>query len=107
MDTCAPIRAEQRVGSLVVSYDDIVLGVTPLTAIVAVAQEGTQIRPAPYQDAPQAEKFDYKGLLVKIGIVLVALLLLAALVLLIIRLVRTAKLRRLHRRRMRNRRRSR
>lgn len=103
----APIRAEQRVGSLVVSYDGIVLGVTPLTAIVAVAQEGTQIRPAPYQDAPQAVKFDYKGLLVKIGIVLVALLLLAALVLLIIRLVRTAKLRRLHRRRMRNRRRSR
>ncbi len=103
----APLDAESVVGTLEVRYNNIVLGCCDLKTMHSVAMDGTAIEDASKLQEDMPERFDYKGLLIKIGIIFAVLLVIAALVLVLIRLFKTAHLRQQHRRRMRNRRRSR
>lgn len=103
----APISVGDILGTLQVSYHNIVLGTCQLQAMHSVAPIGSVIQDSSYLEAALPEPVDYAGILIKVGIVLAAILLLAALILLVIRIVRNARIRRQHRRRMRNRRRSR
>lgn len=103
----APIAEGAVVGTLKISYDQIVLGSTDLMAIHSVAQAGSVIQDAEYLRDEEAERFDFKGFFVKIGIAAGCLLLLAVVILIIVRMFQLAKLRRHHRRRKQNRRRSR
>lgn len=103
----APVTTQTVLGTLEIRYQNIVLGNCDLQAMYDVALDGSVIYDAALLEKPTAQKFDYVGLLVKIGLVLIGILLVAALVLVSIRLIRSARIRRQHRRRMRNRRRSR
>lgn len=103
----SPISAEQALGTLEVSFQNIILGTCDLCAMHGVAVEGSVIQNATHLVKPEPERFDYKGLLIKIGIVLAVILVLVGLILILIRLVNSARIRQQHRRRKRNRRRSR
>lgn len=103
----APIAANDVLGSLQIRYGNLILGQCDLIAMYGVAEKDSVISNAEILQQPEPEKFDYKGLLIRVGLILAAMLLLAAVVLLIIRLVRSIRVRRQHIRRMRNRRRSR
>ena len=102
-----PIHAEMALGTLELRYNGLVLGTCELLAMHDVATDGSVIENAPYLEKEPVKRIDYKGILIKIGIVLLVLVVLAAVILVVIRLVNTARVRQQHRRRMRNRRRSR
>lgn len=103
----APIAAESMLGTLQIRYQNLVLGQCELIAMHEVALKDSIIEEAERLEQPEPEKFDYKGLLIKVGLILAVILLAAAIVLVLIRLVRSIRVRRQHLRRMRNRRRSR
>ena len=102
-----PISAEMALGTLELRYNGLVLGTCDLLAMHDVVAEGSVIENAPYLEKEAPTRVNYKGLLIKIGIILLVLLVLAAVALVTLRLINTARIRQAHRRRMRNRRRSR
>lgn len=103
----APIAADDRLGTLKVSYGNIVLGTFDLVAMHPVAENGTIIEEAERLEQEAPEPFDVKGLLIRVGMILVGILLVAAVVLVAIRVVHNVRKYQMYRRRMRNRRRSR
>lgn len=103
----APISSGSVLGALEVKYHNVVLANCQLQAMFSVAESGSVIENASPLGTPDVEKFDYVGLLIKVGIILGIVLLAAALILILIRLINSARIRHQHRRRMRNRRRSR
>lgn len=103
----APVAAGDSVGTLQISYQNIVLGSCDLKANHAVAVEGSTIQKAPMLEAPVKTPINYKKILIWLAIILAAVLLVAGLTLVSIRVIRSARIRQQHKRRMRNRRRSR
>lgn len=102
-----PIATGDTLGTLKVSYGNIVLGTFDLVAMHPVAEEGTVIEDAPMLEQEKPEPYDVKGLLIKVGMILAGVLLAAAVILIVIRLVNNFRKHQMYRRRMRNRRRSR
>ncbi len=103
----APIEKDASLGTLQIRYQNIVLGQCDLVAMHGVALKDSVIEQADRLQQPEPEPFDYKGLLIRIGLILAAVLLVAAFILVGIRMVRSIRVRQQHRRRMRSRRRSR
>ena len=103
----APLTAGDVVGTMQISYQNILLGSCELKANHSVAVSGTTIQKAPLLEKEGKDPFDYKGFLIILAIVLGSILLLTGVVLLGIRMFRSARILQQHKRRMRSRRRSR
>ena len=103
----APIAADDRLGTLKVSYGNIVLGTFDLVAMHSVALDGSVIQDAELLEQESPKPFDVRRMLIRLGMILAGILLVVALVLLIIRIVNNVRKIRMYRRRVRDRRRSR
>lgn len=104
----APIGAGQKLGTLQISYQNILVGSCDLLAMYAVAQDGTTILPAePAQPDPVEKTFEWTQLLIWAAVAAGGLLVLAVVIVITIRAVRSTRIRRQQRRRARDRRRSR
>lgn len=104
----APIAAGQTMGSLTISYGNMILGNCDLLAMSAVASAGTTITQAHRLDVAEGEQTPLWKQLLTYGFVAVLVLLILLLVIyILIRALRDGKVRAHLRRRARNRKRSR
>ncbi len=103
----APIAKDQMLGTLRISYGNIVLRSCALIASYSVAQKGTTIQPAEPIEVDTMPGWLNWQLLMWIGLGILIAVVTTVVILLLIRVLRSAKIRAVYRRRRRARRRSR
>lgn len=104
----APISKGQKLGTLTIRYDGLVMGTCDLLAVAAVAGVGTQIQDAERLEITADQRSEqWKTLLTGIALALLALGAVVLVILVIYRALKSRKIRFRQRRRARNRKRSR
>lgn len=104
----APISLGEKLGTLTIRYDGLVMGACDLLAVAAVAGEGTQIQNAERLEIVVDQRSEqWKNLLTGVALILLALGVVVLAVLVICRALKARKIRSHQRRRARNRKRSR
>lgn len=104
----APVTMGQKLGSLTISYGNLMLGSCELLAMHAVAAQGSSITDAGRLEVNRQEDADFwKQLLSYAAFILLGILILVALISMLVRSVRNAKIRKEQQRRARTRKRSR
>ena len=105
--TC-PIDLGQKLGTLTISYGNLIMGSCDLLAMNAVAGQGSTITDADRLDiSHQEEESIWKQLLSYAAFILLGIVILVALISAVVRAVRNARIRAQQRRRARSRKRSR